>query len=73
MVGLTPKKQSLHSKSMDKVRDTVPLAEVAKEDIVRVNLNVPESTRTAWKLAALEQKMSLADLVIKAVNTHLGK
>ena len=64
---------ALKSKNLDDVRTTVPVREVQKEALVRVNLNVPESQRTRWKMAALERRIPLADLIIQAVEAMLSK
>lgn len=64
---------ALKSKSTTKVRDDLPLDVVTKEDLVRVNLNVPTSMRNHWKSEAAKQGRSLGDLIIEAVNAHLNK
>lgn len=64
---------ALKSKDLNAVRQTVPVQEVQKEELARVNLNVPESVRVKWKIAATEQKISLSELIIKAMNAHLSK
>jgi hypothetical protein len=61
---------ALKSKPLDQVRATVPVAAAAQEEIVRVNLNVPKSTRIAWKTAALRRGMTLAELVNQAMNKY---
>ena len=64
---------ALTSKKLDKVRTSLPVAEVQKESLVRVNLNVPESQRARWKMAAIERRIPLGDLIVEAVETHLSK
>ena len=64
---------ALKSKALADVRPTVPVAEVQKGELVRVNLNVPESVRQRWKLAAIERKMSLGELIAHAVEAQLSK
>lgn len=65
---------ALKSKSLDKVRPTVPIEEAAPiEDIVRVNINVTASTRAKWKAYAAIQNRPLTDVIIEAMNTHLSK
>ena len=64
---------ALTAKKLDQVRPNLPVQEVQKEDIVRVNINVPESQRTRWKIAAIEKKMSLGDLIAEAVEAYLNK
>lgn len=61
----------LKSKPLDQVRADVPVHEVTKENVVRINLNVPESTRQAWKIAAVQAKMPLTDMIIEAMRTYL--
>ena len=64
---------ALKSKKLEDVRLSVPVSEVQKEVVVRVNLNVPESLREKWKVAAIARKVTLAELVIEAVELHLNK
>ena len=64
---------ALTAKKLDQVRPNLPVQEVQKEDLVRVNLNVPESQRTRWKIAAIERKQSLSDLIAEAVEVYLNK
>lgn len=62
---------ALKSKSLDKVRDTVPVSEVTAEEVVRINLNVPKSTRNRWKAAAGERGTTVTDLIVEAMKkTH---
>lgn len=65
-MALTPKK-------LDAVRPTVPVAEVARQTLVRVNINVPEATRKQWKKAAIERELSLGALIERAVVEYLSK
>lgn len=65
---------ALKSKSLDKVRTTVPVSEAAPiEEIVRININVPASTRARWKSYAALQGRPMTDIIIEAMNTHLSK
>ena len=64
---------ALTSKKLDQVRVTLPVAEVQRENLVRVNLNVPESQRARWKMAAIERKIPLGDMIAEAVEAHLSK
>ena len=65
---------ALKSKSLDKVRTTVPVTETAPvEEIVRININVPASTRARWKSYAALQGRPMTDIIIEAINTHLSK
>lgn len=65
-MALTPKK-------LDAVRPTVPVDEVGRQSLVRVNINVPEVTRKQWKMAAIERGISLGALIENAVNEALSK
>ena len=64
---------ALTSKKLDQVRSSIPVAEVQKENLVRVNLNVPESQRAQWKMAAINRKISWGDLIAAAVEAYLSK
>lgn len=68
---------ALKSKPLSQVRADVPVADVSKEDLARINLNVPVSMRKAWKEAALKSDKTLSELIIDAMskysNTHLSK
>jgi hypothetical protein len=61
----------LKSKPLDKVRADVPVHEVTKEDVVRINLNVPESMRQQWKIAAVQAKKPLTELIIESMSIYL--
>lgn len=61
---------ALKSKPLEAVRADVPVREVARGELVRVNLNVSEATRTAWKMLALQKGMTLGDLIIEAMNKY---
>jgi hypothetical protein len=65
-MALTPKK-------LDAVRPTVPVGEIGRQSLVRVNINVPEVTRKQWKMAAIERGISLGSLIENAVNETLSK
>ena len=62
---------ALKSKPLDQVRSSVPASAAALGDLVRVNLNVPAATRTAWKMAALRRNITLSDLILEAMSKHL--
>lgn len=62
----------LKSKPLSAVRPDVPVADVSREDLARINLNVPVSLRKAWKEAALREDTTLSDLIIKAMSKHLN-
>ena len=59
---------ALKSKPLDRVREDVP---VFKEKPARVNLNVPQSVRTAWKIAAAQRHKDLSSLIVEAMNAYL--
>lgn len=59
---------ALKSKPLDRVREDVP---VFKEKLVRVNFNVPQSVRSAWKIAAAQQHKDLSSLIVEAMNAYL--
>lgn len=66
----------LKSKSLDKVRSDVPVADVTNEtdtSKVRINLNVSDGLRKEWKRVALDKGLSLQEMIIKAVNEYMSK
>lgn len=60
----------LKSKPLSQVRADVPVADVSREDLARINLNVPVSVRKAWKEAALREDTTLSELIIKAMSKY---
>lgn len=62
----------LKSKPLSQVRADVPVADVSREELARINLNVPVSVRKAWKEAALREDTTLSELIIKAMSKHLN-
>ena len=62
----------LKSKPLSQVRADVPVADVSREELARINLNVPVSVRKAWKEAALHEDTTLSELIIKAMSKHLN-
>lgn len=64
---------ALKSKPLDKVRDTLPLDEVTKGDLVRFNFFIDRVTLKALKTEALEREVSVADLVRDAIKTRKSK
>ena len=58
---------ALKSKPLEQLRLDIPTNAAAQGELVRVNLNVSESTRTAWKMLALHRKVTLQDLIIEAM------
>jgi len=67
----------LKSKPLSQVRADVPIADVSREELARINLNVPVSVRKSWKEAALREDVTLSELIIKAMskysNTQVSK
>lgn len=63
---------ALTAKKLDQVRPTVPVEEIGKGEAVRININVPEGTRKAWKKAAIERDMTVTDLIEAAVSRYLS-
>jgi hypothetical protein len=70
-MALKPK--SLKAKPLDSVRSDIPVTEAAKENLARINFDVPESVRQRWKFAALEKNTTLAKMIIQAMNEYLSK
>ena len=62
---------ALKSKPLADVRADLPLAEVSKASVVRINLNVPAPTRKRWKAAAVQAERPLTDLIVDAVESYL--
>ena len=63
----------LKSKSLDAVRADVPVADVIKGDVVRVNINVPENTRMEWKIVAAQRKTDVTTMILEAMSLYLNK
>ena len=59
---------ALKSKKLDQVREDVPVHHVIQEQLVRINLQVPESTRKAWKQRALDANKTMSELIIEAMS-----
>ena len=64
---------ALKSKPLETVRKDVPVHEVVREDMVRINFLVPASVRKAWKTAALRADLTVTDLITLAVADYLAK
>ena len=62
---------ALKSKPLDQVRSDVPVHEVTKEDVVRVNINVPASVRRHWKTFAAQNDKQITDLIIEAMSIYI--
>ena len=61
----------LTSKPLGKVRPDVPTAEVVSEKVGRVNINVPVSVRTRWKIVAAQANRPMSDMIVEAMNTYI--
>lgn len=64
---------ALKSKPLESVRADLPLHEVSREEMVRVNFLVPASVRKAWKGAALREDKTLTDLIVEAMETRISQ
>jgi len=64
---------SLKSKPLDQVRPLPAVTVLTQEAMVRINLNVPESVRHHWKMAALQQKLTLTELILKEMSKYSGE
>ena len=64
---------ALKSKPLESVRADLPLREVSREEMVRVNFLVPASVRKAWKGAALREDKTLTDLIVEAMETRISQ
>jgi hypothetical protein len=64
---------ALKSKPLEEVRPDVPVHEVSREDMVRVNLLVPASVRKQWKSAALSEDKTLTELILEAMQNRISK
>lgn len=64
---------ALKSKPLESVRADLPLHEVSREEMVRVNFLVPTSVRKAWKGAALREDKTLTDLIVEAMETRISQ
>ena len=64
---------ALKSKPLDAVRADVPVHEVSREDMVRVNFLVPASVRKEWKSAALREDKTLTGLITEAMQARLSQ
>lgn len=64
---------ALKSKPLEAVRTDVPLHEVSREDMVRVNFLVPASVRKEWKGAALREDKTLTELITEAMQIRLSQ
>jgi len=64
---------ALKSKPLEDVRADVPIHEVSREEMVRVNILVPASTRKAWKTAGLRVDKTVTDMIVEAMTDYIGR
>jgi len=64
---------ALKSKPLEDVRADVPVHEVTREEIVRVNILVPASVRRAWKAAAANSDTTITDMILEAMKNHTNR
>lgn len=62
---------ALKSKSLDAVRENVPTDQVTREEMVRVNINVPYSLRKSWHQRALDLDTTVTELITEAMAKHM--
>lgn len=65
---------ALTVKPLEKVRKNVPVREVAnssQEELVRVNIEVEKETRQRWRTEAVQQGISLRELIQNAMERYL--
>ena len=62
---------ALKSKPLEDVRPDVPVHEVTREEMVRVNILVPASTRKAWKTAGLRVDKTVTDMIVEAMTEYI--
>ena len=65
---------ALTVKPLNKVRESVPVKEVAKPsqaELVRVNLEVENETRQHWRMEAIKRGLSLKELIQQAMESHI--
>lgn len=61
---------SLKSKPMDQVRPLPAVTVLTQEATVRINLNVTKAVRNQWKMAALQQNVTLTELIMNAMSRY---
>ena len=64
---------ALKSKPLSAVRADVPVHEVSREELVRINFQVPESVRHAWKGAALQERKTLTEVIIEQMSAWVAR
>lgn len=63
----------LKSKPLDDVRSDVPVQAVTQEEVTRININVPLSTRKLWKTTAAQEDITMGELITTAMQMYLSK
>jgi len=64
---------ALKSKPLEQVRQNLPVQIVTQEGLVRINLNVPKSIRSRWKIEAAKRDVTLTDLILDAMKKYSGE
>lgn len=64
---------NIKTKKTEDVRPSVPVNEVTKETSVRLNLNIAPSVRDAWKIAGVNRRMTMTDMIEAAMSEYLSK
>lgn len=64
---------ALKSKPLEEVRADVPVHEVTREEMVRVNILVPASVRRAWKSAAANTDTTVTDMILNAMHSYMTR
>lgn len=64
---------ALNAKSLDKVREDLPVAEVTRPSLseyVRVNLQVERAKRNKWHTDAINSGITLTELINRAMDAY---
>lgn len=64
---------ALKSKPLEEVRADVPVHEVTREEMVRVNILVPASVRRAWKSTAANSDTTVTDMILEAMQSYMSR
>ncbi len=62
----------IKTKKLEDVRPGVPTAAVERGEMVRVNLLVSPAVRTDWKKKALDEGLTMQQLIIDAMNLYFN-
>ena len=62
----------IKTKKLEDVRPGVPTAAVERGEMVRVNLLVAPAVRTEWKKKALDEGVTMQQLIIDAMNLYFN-